>query len=159
VIANAIDVIFLETLRGIVDQELANTAIPVGKDPTANPLMVGAVKTAVVVAIGLAVEEPQALIVKARADVIEDKVEQHRHSGEVENVDDAFKLVLPRPQIIDFQRRNTLAGQESIGLLQIAGKVGIVGDMVIELRREKIQTIVTLAGFARIFLNRQQLYR
>src|SRR5262249_13045971 len=46
VIANAIDVIFLETLRGIVDQELANTGIPVGKDPTTNPLMVGAVKTA-----------------------------------------------------------------------------------------------------------------
>src|SRR5262249_24604106 len=159
VIANAIDVIFLQALRGIVDQELANTGIPVGKDPAANPLMIGAVKTTVVVAVGLPVEEPQALIVEARADVIENKVEKHRHSVEMENVNNAFKLVRPRPQVIDFQHRNTLPGQESIGLLQIAGELGTIGDMVIQLWREKVKTIVTLACLAGIFLNRQQLYR
>src|SRR5262249_20893360 len=67
--------------------------------------------------------------------------------------------VRSRPQIIDFQCQKTTSGQESIGFLQIAGELGIIGDMVVQLRREKVQTIVTLAGFARIFLNRQQLYR
>src|SRR5262245_65612408 len=119
--------------------------------------MIGAIKTAVVVAVWLPVEEPQALIVEARADVIEDKVEQHRHSGEMENVDDAFKLVRPRPQIIDFQRRNTLPRQESIGLLQIAGEFGIIGDMVIELRREEVQTIITLDGIEGLTLKRRTL--
>src|SRR5207244_740597 len=63
IVANAVNVKFFETLASIVDQKLADVVVPIGENASADPLVVGEVKAAVVVAKRLTIQEPQALII------------------------------------------------------------------------------------------------
>src|SRR5262249_984180 len=62
VVAESVGMVLVEVERGVVDEELADLALPEGEDQPARPLLVGEVEAVVVPAVPGAVEEVQALV-------------------------------------------------------------------------------------------------
>ncbi len=93
VVAEAIDVVLGQVELGVVDQELPHVGVPVRENQPAHIPLVGEIKAAVIVAGGLAVEEVEAVVVKAAARVVVDDVEQDGDAVDVEDVDQGLELV------------------------------------------------------------------
>ena len=83
VVAHAVDMEFLQALDGVVDQELADTIVPVGEDEPADPAVIGEIEAPVVVPMRLPVEKVDALVVEPAPGVVEDQVEHHRQAFHV----------------------------------------------------------------------------
>ena len=158
VVADAVDVEFLQALLDVVDQELADILVPVGEYVAADPALVGEIQTAVVVAVRLAVEELDRLVVEAGARMVEHQVEQHGDAVQMQDVDHAAELIGRGAQLIERQRRLVRAGEERVRLPQIAAQFAIVRDMVVHLGRIQIEAVVAAAGLAGEFLDRQELH-
>src|SRR5271166_6131071 len=157
VVADAVDAIFVQEEASIVDQELRNPLVPVCENLSAGPTLISEEQAVVQVAVGLAVIEPQAVIVEATAGMIVDKVEDHGDAVQMAEIDEALQLIdagceLRRGQAGFSEGSKHPVDREQLTLQRVRR------NHVIGLGRKVIDAIVAQAERCLELLHRQQLH-
>ena len=93
VVAEPVGMVFLEVVRRVVNQELADAGIPVREDLAADVPLVGEVEAAVVVTRRLAIEVIEAAVVEAAPRVVKNNVKEHSDPVNVKDVDQRLQLI------------------------------------------------------------------
>ena len=158
VVACPIDVVLREKELRVLYQKIANTAVPVGENQAAGPTLVREVQAVIIVAVGLAVEEKQTLVVKSAASVVVNEIEDDGNAVEMEQIDQCLELVRTRSELLDCDRRHVSLGQQQIDLAEISAEFGVVFDLVCHFRREEVGIVVSQTVVVGEFLDRQQLH-
>src|SRR5262249_49960574 len=94
VMAQAISVILRQEELRIINEEAANRLLPVGKDQSIRPSMIGEVQAAIIVASLLPVKEVETMVIPIETScVIVNSVKDHSDAVKVEKVNHYLELI------------------------------------------------------------------
>lgn len=156
VVAQAIGMIFREQELGVVDEELADLLSSEGEAESTGVADVAEVKAVVVVALGHAVEEVEALVVEIAAGMVINHVENDRQAVQMGEVHQAAKLVRGAIEMRGGQWGLALGGEQVVDAGQTGGDFRR-GAFIVVFRREVIRAIVTEAERSLKLDDRKQL--
>ena len=137
VVAEAVDVEFLDVEPGIVEQELTDIGVPHGESEAASAaVLVGEIETIVVVAaIGSAVEIVDTVVVELAVDgkttsMIVDDVEGNGDAIDMAEIDQRLQLSRRRSKVPELKRRLPASrAQQLVQGGEISRQIGRLGDV------------------------------